>query len=132
MCTKKNVEIKCKEAEVTPLYGVFRVYVREYIASEILDTLSYCQRRVQQESTISRITHSATRLEAAKLHSGALQLMANENAGRFSGCSECLLLQRGLSHQLITVIELIAKSREAENKTFNLEKLDSLCPLRPE
>lgn len=39
MCTKKRAEIKCKEAEVIICMVFFRVYVREYTASEILDTL---------------------------------------------------------------------------------------------
>lgn len=35
---KKNAEIKCKEAEVIICMVFFRVYVREYKASEILGT----------------------------------------------------------------------------------------------
>lgn len=67
MCTKKKRWNKVQRGRGHPfVWCFFRVYVREYIASEILDTLSYCQRRVQQESTISRITHSGDATQSRK------------------------------------------------------------------
>lgn len=71
---KKNAEIKCKEAEVIICMVLFRVYVREYIASEILDTYSYCHRRAQKESTNQRIVQSTRRTKATKLQNENLTI----------------------------------------------------------